>query len=80
MFEVSPSYILVGVGVALSVLGFFLKKLKNEVEATKLRIRECEINLVRQQERYRNIEKVVEDRRKDVQDLYKRTTPPFHKP
>ena len=38
-------YILIGIGVALSVVGFFMKRMKEEVDITKSKINRIEINL-----------------------------------
>ena len=63
-------YILIGVGVALSVLGFFLKRIKEEVDVIKQKQNRIEINLARNYEKLLNLEKVAEDRRQDVQKLF----------
>ena len=34
-------YVLIGIGVALSVLGFFLKRIKEEVDVLKSRNQNC---------------------------------------
>ena len=67
--EVS-SYMFVGVGVAISVLGFFLKKNKAEIEVMKDRLRQNELALTKIEERTKNISKVVEDRRVDIQKIF----------
>ena len=43
-------YLLIGVGVALSVLGFFLKRIKEEVDIVKQKQNRTEINLARNYE------------------------------
>lgn len=70
--DVPPLYIFCGIGVALSILGFFLKKIKVEVDELKDQVRKDQILNARQQEQMRNIEKVLEDRRRDVKDLFSR--------
>jgi len=61
-----------GVGVALSVLAFFLKKNKLELDTLKDNVRKLEISEARSCERIRTLLKVVEDRRKDIQNLYEK--------
>ena len=62
-----------GVGVAISVLAFFLKKNKMEIDAMKGIQRKLEIKDARNSERIRTLLKLVEDRRKDIQNLYEKT-------
>jgi predicted nuclease with TOPRIM domain len=62
-----------GVTLALSVLGFFLKKVKIEVDGYKDRLRELELNNARMNEQLKLMNKILEDRRKDVQRLYEKT-------
>lgn len=64
------SYIYVGLGVAFSVLGFFLKRLKEEVDLVKSRSARLEINQARNFEKISNLEKITEDRREDIKRLY----------
>ena len=61
-----------GVTLALSVLGFFLKKVKIEVDGYKDRLRELELSNARMNEQLRLMNKVLEDRRRDVQRLYEK--------
>lgn len=63
-------YLFIGVGVALSVLGFFLKRIKEDVDVVKQKQNRLEINLARNHEKLMNLEKVAEDRREDIQKLY----------
>ena len=63
-------YIYVGLGVAVSVLGFFLKRIKEEVDVVKARNARLEINIARQVEKVKNLEKITEDRREDIKRLY----------
>ena len=65
-------YILLGIGVALSVLGFFLKRIKEEVDYLKSKNQRLEINQARNHERLANIDKVLEDRRHDIKKLFER--------
>ena len=62
-----------GVGVAISVLAFFLKKNKMEIDAMKGIQRKLEISDARNSERIRTLLKLVEDRRRDIQNLYEKT-------
>ena len=66
-------YMFAGVTLALSVLGFFLKKVKIEVDGYKDRLRELELNNARINEQIKLMNKILEDRRKDVQRLYEKT-------
>lgn len=66
-------YMFAGVTLALSVLGFFLKKVKVEVDGYKDRLRELELSNARMNEQLRLMNKVLEDRRRDVQRLYEKT-------
>ena len=61
-----------GVGVAISVLAFFLKKNKMEIDSLKENVRKLEISEARNSERIRTLLKVVEDRRKDIQRLFEK--------
>ena len=68
------SYIFLGVGVALSVLGFFLKQLAGKIQRNDQRVGQLEIHLAknkaRDDERWGQAQKLLEDRRVDVQKLY----------
>ena len=59
-----------GVGVAISVLAFFLKKNKLEIDQMRESMRKLELNETRNNERIRTIMKTVEDRRRDVQKIF----------
>jgi hypothetical protein len=63
-------YMFAGVGVGLSVLAFFLKKNKIEIDVLKERMRDLEISNARKSERIRTLTKNVEDRRRDVQKIF----------
>lgn len=65
-------YILIGIGAALSVLGFFLKRIKEEVDILKSRHQRIEINQARNHEKLNNIDKVLEDRRHDIKKLFEK--------
>ncbi len=62
-----------GVGVALSVLAFFLKKNKLELDKVNRLLRRLELSEARTSEQLKLMNKVLEDRRKDVQRLYEKT-------
>lgn len=64
------SYMFVGLGAAVSVLGFFLKRIKEETDATKARANQLEINAARDYEKIKNLEKITEDRREDIKRIY----------
>lgn len=59
-----------GVGVAISVLAFFLKKNKLEIDQMRESMRKLELNETRNNERIRTLLKTVEDRRRDVQKIF----------
>jgi hypothetical protein len=63
-------YVLIGIGVAVSVLGFFLKRLKEEVDSFDRINTRTQIELARCGERIKVLEKLSEDRREDVRKLY----------
>ena len=65
-------YVLIGIGVALSVLGFFLKRIKEEIDVLKAKHTRIEINQARNHERLSNIDKLLEDRRQDVKKLFEK--------
>jgi hypothetical protein len=68
------NYIFLGVGVALSVLGFFLKKEARKSMENDKRISTLEVlmakNEVRDCERWKVAHKLMEDRREDVKEIY----------
>lgn len=66
-------YMFAGVGVALSVLAFFLKKNKLELDKVNRLLRALELSEARTSEQLKLMNKVLEDRRKDVQRLYEKT-------
>lgn len=59
-----------GVGVALSVLAFYLKKNKTELDAMKELVRKLELKDAMNSERVRTLIKTVEDRRRDIQKIF----------
>ena len=66
------TYIFLGLSVAVSVIGFFLKRIKEEVDVQKAKNAKLEIGVARHYEKIRNLEKLAEDRREDVKNLFKR--------
>ena len=68
------NYIFLGVGVAISVLGFFLKKEARKSQENDRRIGTLEMllakNDVRDCERWKVVNKQLEDRREDVKTLF----------
>jgi hypothetical protein len=66
------NYILIGIGMAISVLGFFLKRIKEEVDHMKQKCTRLEINQARNFERLANMEKLLEDRRQDIKNLFEK--------
>ena len=67
-------FILIGIGTAISVLGYFLKRENKRLETIELLANEINVTLakneVRDAERNRSIEKRLEDRRMDIRKLY----------
>ena len=72
----SQSYMFLGVGVALSVLGFFLKKEAKRATDNDSRISDLEIlmakNEVRDFEKWKNANKMLEDRRVDIKLIFEK--------
>lgn len=68
----TTSFILIAIGVALSVLGFFLKRLVEEVDVIKTRSTRIEIQQARNFEKIQNLEKLLEDRRDDIKNLFEK--------
>lgn len=68
------NYIFLGVGVAISVLGFFLKKEARKSQENDRRISTLEMllakNDVRDCERWKVADKQLEDRRSDIKTLF----------
>ena len=67
-------FVLLGIGTAISVLGFFLKKESVRLKDLEIKISALEITLakngVRDSERWTQTCKRLEDRRMDVRKLY----------
>ena len=64
------TYIFLGLSVAVSVIGFFLKRIKEDVDMQKAKNAKLEIGVARHYEKIRNIEKLAEDRREDVKRIF----------
>ena len=64
------TYIFLGLSVAVSVIGFFLKRIKEDVDVQKAKNAKLEIGVARHYENIRNIEKLAEDRREDVKRIF----------
>ena len=65
-------YMFAGVGVALSILAFFIKRNKWEIEQMNERLRQVEISDAGQTKDLEHLTKLAEDRREDVKNLFKR--------
>ena len=67
-------FILIGIGTAISVLGYFLKRENKRLESIELLVNRINVTLakneVRDSERNGTIEKRLEDRRADIRKLY----------
>ena len=70
------AYVLLGVGVAISVLGFFLKKEAKKAAELDERVKRLETDLAKNEardlERWNVATKLLEDRREDVQKLFEK--------
>jgi len=64
------TYIFLGLSVAVSVIGFFLKRIKEDVDVQKSKNEKLEIGVARHYEKIRHIEKLAEDRREDVKRIF----------
>jgi len=69
-------YIFLGVGVAISVLGFFLKKEARKADSLDQRLGKVETDLAKNEardlERWIVANKLMEDRRVDIQKLFEK--------
>ena len=69
-------YIFLGVGVAISVLGFFLKKEARKADNLDQRLGNVETDLAKNEardlERWIVANKLMEDRRVDIQKLFEK--------
>ena len=62
-------YMFAGVGVAVSILAFFIKRNKWEIDDMKERLRQIEISDAGQSKDVEHLTKRSEDRRRDIQKL-----------
>jgi hypothetical protein len=69
--DYSP-YIFLGLGAAISVIGFFLKRLKEEIDVVKVRNQRLEVNQAKLFARLEMCEKLSEDRRSDVKEIFRK--------
>ena len=65
-------YMFAGIGVTLSILAFFLKKNKNEIDTIKEQLRDIELDNAKQEEKIHFLNKVSEDRRRDIQNIFEK--------
>lgn len=65
-------YMFAGVGVAISILAFFIKRNKWEIDDMKERLRQIEINDAGQTKDVEHLTKLAEDRRIDIKNLFKK--------
>jgi len=67
-------YALVGIGTAISVIGYFLKRENRKLDALEKKVGDINVTLakneVRDKERWEQTNKRLEDRRVDVRKLY----------
>ena len=67
-------YVLVGIGTAISVIGYFLKRENRKLDALEKKVGDINVTLakneVRDKERWEQTNKRLEDRRVDVRKLY----------
>lgn len=64
------NYVFIGIGVALSVVGFFLRRTKESVDICEKNNKELMVSVARTQEKVKHLEKLLEDRRQDVRKLF----------
>lgn len=67
-------FILIGIGTAISVIGYFLKRENKRLEEVNNLVNEINLilakNDVRDSERWTSINKRLEDRRTDIRKIY----------
>ena len=66
-------YMFAGLGVALSILAFFIKRNKWEIDDMKDRLRQLEISNAGQIKDINHLDKLSEDRREDIKKLFEKT-------
>lgn len=67
------NFLFLGVGAAVSILGFFIKRMKEEIDVLKSRNARLEINQARNFEKIVHLEKLSEDRREDIKKLFEKS-------
>jgi len=65
-------YMFAGLGVALSILAFFIKRNKWEIDDMKDRLRQLEIQNAGQIKDINHLDKLSEDRREDIKKLFEK--------
>jgi len=65
-------YMFAGLGVALSILAFFIKRNKWEIDNMKDRLRQGEISAAGQIKEVSHLNKLSEDRREDIKKLFEK--------
>jgi hypothetical protein len=65
-------YMFAGLGVALSILAFFIKRNKWEIDDMKDRVRQLEISNAGQIKDINHLDKLSEDRREDIKKLFEK--------
>ena len=65
------TYGYVGIGIALSVLGFFLKRQKEQADSTFEKTQKLEKAWIELSTKVKNLEKLVEDRRQAEISIFK---------
>jgi len=67
-------YILIGIGTAISVIGYFLKRENKRLEELEELVNSINVilakNEVRDNERHKSVDKRLEDRRMDIRKIY----------
>tara|TARA_B100001564_G_C20473893_1_gene593918 strand:+ start:287 stop:523 length:237 start_codon:yes stop_codon:yes gene_type:complete len=67
-------YIFIGIGACFSIIGYFLKRENKRLEDMEDLVQTININIakndVRDNERWIQVEKSLEDRRQDIRKLY----------
>ena len=67
-------YVLIGIGTAISVIGYFLKRENRKLDTLEKKVSDINVTLakndVRDKERWEQTNKRLEDRRVDVRKLY----------
>ena len=61
----------VGIGVALSIAAFFLKRMKEEITNAQERLSRQEKHIVQLKTNVEQMQKLLEDRRQDIKELFK---------